>query len=60
VTFFLMRYESGEVGAIEEAMRIEVADARWLALDEAPRVLAHKGEREIAVKAAAMLSEQEL
>jgi hypothetical protein len=32
-------------------MRIEVAEARWLPLDEAPRLLAYGGEREMAAKA---------
>jgi 8-oxo-dGTP pyrophosphatase MutT (NUDIX family) len=60
VTFFLMRCDGGEVGVIEEAMRVEVADARWVMLAEAPQLLAHKGEREIAEKAQAVLAEQEL
>src|SRR4051812_46400 len=60
VTFFLMRHEDGEIGAIEEAMRVEVHEATWLPLDEAPRRLVHKGEREMAEKAAAMLAELEL
>jgi 8-oxo-dGTP pyrophosphatase MutT (NUDIX family) len=55
VTFFLMRYEDGEIGAIEEAMRVEVHEATWLRLDEAPRLLAHKGEQEMAAKAAALI-----
>jgi hypothetical protein len=32
-------------------MRFEVAEARWLPLDEAPALLAYKGEREMAAKA---------
>jgi hypothetical protein len=32
-------------------MRVEVADARWLPLEEAPRLLAYGGEREMAAKA---------
>jgi hypothetical protein len=32
-------------------MEIEVAEARWLPLDEAPRLLAYRGEREMAEKA---------
>ena len=32
-------------------MRVEVAEARWLPLAEAPRLLAYGGEREMAVKA---------
>ena len=37
VEWWLMRPLGGEIGVIEEAMRVEVADARWLPLDEAPR-----------------------
>ena len=36
---------------IEERMRVEVDEARWLPLDEAPRLLAYGGEREMARKA---------
>jgi 8-oxo-dGTP pyrophosphatase MutT (NUDIX family) len=51
VSFFLLRAGRGRIGAIEEAMRVEVAEARWLPLEEAPRLLAHGGEREMAAKA---------
>jgi hypothetical protein len=34
-------------------MRIEVAEARWLPLADAPRLLAYGGEREMAAKALA-------
>ena len=51
VSFFLLRAGRGRIGEIEAEMRIEVADARWLPLDEAPRLLAYGGEREMAVKA---------
>ncbi len=51
VSFYLLRAGRGRIGVIEEAMRIEVAEARWLPLDEAPSLLAYKGEREMAAKA---------
>jgi 8-oxo-dGTP pyrophosphatase MutT (NUDIX family) len=51
VSFYLLRAGRGRIGQIEEAMRIEVEEARWLPLDEAPRLLAYGGEREMAVKA---------
>jgi 8-oxo-dGTP pyrophosphatase MutT (NUDIX family) len=51
VSFFLLRAGRGRIGAIEEAMRVEVAEARWLPLADAPRLLAHGGEREMAAKA---------
>jgi 8-oxo-dGTP pyrophosphatase MutT (NUDIX family) len=51
VSFFLLRAGRGRIGEIEERMRIEVAEARWLPLEEAPRRLAYRGEREMAAKA---------
>ena len=56
VSFYLVRAGAGRIGEIEERMRIEVADARWLPLDEAPRLLAYGGEREMAKKALARLA----
>jgi 8-oxo-dGTP pyrophosphatase MutT (NUDIX family) len=51
VSFFLLRAGRGRIGEIDEAMQIEVAEARWLPLDEAPRLLSYDGERKMAVKA---------
>jgi 8-oxo-dGTP pyrophosphatase MutT (NUDIX family) len=51
VSFYLLRAGRGRIGQIEEAMRIELEEARWLPLDEAPRLLAYGGEREMAAKA---------
>jgi len=51
VSFYLLTAGAGRIGAIDEAMRIEVAEARWLPLDEAPRLLAYGGERQMAQKA---------
>ena len=51
VSFFLLRAGRGRIGAIEDAMRVEVADARWLPLEEAPTLLAYGGERQMAAKA---------
>jgi 8-oxo-dGTP pyrophosphatase MutT (NUDIX family) len=51
VSFFLFRYVSGRLGDIPAAHAHEVAEAGWLPLDEAPRLLAYKGEREMAAKA---------
>jgi 8-oxo-dGTP pyrophosphatase MutT (NUDIX family) len=56
VSFYLFRAGRGRLGEIEERMRIEVADARWLPLDEAPRLLAYGGERQMAAKALARLA----
>ena len=51
VSFYLLRAGRGRLGEIDDRMRIEVADVRWLPLDEAPRLLAYGGEREMAAKA---------
>ncbi len=51
VSFYLLRAGRGRIGDIEERMRIEVDEARWLPLEEAPRLLAYGGEREMVQKA---------
>jgi len=45
VSFFLLRYRSGSV---RDYQREEVDGAEWVPLEEAPRLLAYKGEREMA------------
>jgi 8-oxo-dGTP pyrophosphatase MutT (NUDIX family) len=57
VSFFLVRYEGGRLGDIPEEFRHEVADVRWLPLEDAPRLLAYGGERDMAKKALARLAE---
>lgn len=56
VSFYLLRAGRGRIGEIDEAMRIEVAEARWLPLAEAARFLAYKGEREMAERARVRLA----
>jgi 8-oxo-dGTP pyrophosphatase MutT (NUDIX family) len=51
VSFYLLRATRGRIDAIDERMRVEVAEARWLPLAEAPRLLAYRGEREMAARA---------
>lgn len=55
VSFFLLRYASGRIGELPPGMELEVAEARWLPLEDAPRLLAYGGEREMAEKALAEL-----
>ncbi len=55
VSFFLVRYRGGRLGDVPPAFRHEIDEVRWLPLDEAPRLLAYGGEREMARKAAAKL-----
>jgi len=56
VSFFLLRWRSGRIGELPAGMELEVAEARWLPLDEAPRLLAYGGERELAERAIAALA----
>ena len=55
VSFYLVRYEGGRLGDVPPEHAHEIADVRWLPLDDAPRLLAYKGEREMAEKALASL-----
>jgi 8-oxo-dGTP pyrophosphatase MutT (NUDIX family) len=55
VSFFLLRPVRGRLGDLPPGMEREVAEARWLPLDEAPRLLAYRGEREMAERALARL-----
>jgi 8-oxo-dGTP pyrophosphatase MutT (NUDIX family) len=55
VSFFLVRYQGGRLGVLPEGFRHEVAEARWLPLDEAPKLLAYGGERQMAEKALAFV-----
>ena len=56
VSFFLLRWHSGRIGELPPGMELEVAEARWLPLEDAPRLLAYGGEREMAKKALASLA----
>jgi 8-oxo-dGTP diphosphatase len=51
VSFFLLRYVRGRLGDLPPATAHEVAEARWLPLEEAPTLLAYQGEREMAERA---------
>jgi 8-oxo-dGTP pyrophosphatase MutT (NUDIX family) len=56
VSFYLLRYQRGRLGDLPAKFRHEVDEARWLPLEEAPRLLSYKGEREMAEKALALLN----
>ena len=58
VSFYLLRYRRGTIDRLPDAHRHEVAEARWLPLDEAPRLLAYRGEREMAGNAARVLESE--
>ena len=51
VSFFLLRYRRGHLSPDAS----EVDEARWLPLEDAPRLLAYGGERETAHRALAAL-----
>jgi len=51
VSFYLLRYHSGRINDITPAMRIEVARARWIRLEEASKLLAYGGEKQMARRA---------
>jgi 8-oxo-dGTP pyrophosphatase MutT (NUDIX family) len=52
VSFFLFRYRSGSVRDHDH----EVDSAEWVPLEDAPRLLAYKGEREMAEAALSRLA----
>ena len=57
VSFYLLSAGRGRLGEIEERLRVEVDEVRWLPLHEAPRLLAYGGEREMVEKARARFAE---
>ena len=56
VSFFLAHARGGRIGDVPAGMEVEVAQARWLPLSDGPALLAYKGEREMAAKAAETLA----
>jgi 8-oxo-dGTP pyrophosphatase MutT (NUDIX family) len=53
VSFYLLRYSRGRLGDLPPATAHEVAEVRWLPLEQGPKLLAYKGEREMAERALA-------
>lgn len=51
VSFYLLKYESGEIGDIRPDMRIEVKRAFWIPLSDAERKLTYRGERDAVRRA---------
>src|SRR6266700_5278479 len=47
VSFYLLRYEAGDIGDIAPDMRIEVKRALWIPLEGAERKLSYRGERDV-------------
>ncbi len=57
VSFFLLRAKGGRIGDLPPGMEIEVAEARWVPLEDAPALLSYGGEKEMALKAVEVLAE---
>lgn len=57
VSFFLMKYRSGQIDDVTAEMRHEVRRSFWLPLDEASSRLSYKGEKQIVEKAQAYVKE---
>jgi 8-oxo-dGTP pyrophosphatase MutT (NUDIX family) len=55
VSFYLLRYRRGRIGELPPGMALEVAEARWLPLEDGPRLLSYGGEREMVGKALEIL-----
>ena len=55
VSFFLVRYERGEIGDVPPEFAHEIEEARWLPLPDAVDQLAYKGERDMAREAVSRL-----
>jgi 8-oxo-dGTP pyrophosphatase MutT (NUDIX family) len=55
VSFYLLRYSGGRLGELPPRTADEVAEVRWLPLEEAPRLLAYGGERDMTAKALAVV-----
>jgi 8-oxo-dGTP pyrophosphatase MutT (NUDIX family) len=60
VSFFLLHAAGGRIGELPPGMEREVAEARWLPLAEASRLLAYRGEREMAELAFTILADEAL
>jgi 8-oxo-dGTP diphosphatase len=58
VRFWHMRPVGGRIGEIDPSMRVEVADARWVPLDDGVP-LAYRGERDLVVALLAELERQQ-
>jgi 8-oxo-dGTP pyrophosphatase MutT (NUDIX family) len=53
VSFYLFRYQSGQIDEIAPEMRIEVKRALWIALEDGARKLAYRGEKDMVRRAEA-------
>jgi 8-oxo-dGTP pyrophosphatase MutT (NUDIX family) len=56
VSFYLAFAQGGRIGALPAGAQAEVAEARWIPLEDAPRLLAYQGERAMAERASELLA----
>jgi 8-oxo-dGTP pyrophosphatase MutT (NUDIX family) len=57
VSFYLLLYRSGKLDNITPEMRVEVKRAFWVPLDEAPKAMSYKGERNVVKSALEYVAE---
>ena len=60
VSFYRFRYRRGRLGDLPAALAHEVDEVRWLPLEEAPSLLAYRGEREMAARVLAAVADEPL
>jgi len=60
VSFYLLVYQAGQIDDISEEMRVEVKRAVWIPLEEAPKRLAYKGEKQMVREALEYLGKHRL
>jgi 8-oxo-dGTP pyrophosphatase MutT (NUDIX family) len=60
VSFYLAQAREGRIGELPAGMEVEVAEARWLPLDDAGRLLAYGGERDMTAKAVEAVTDDPL
>jgi 8-oxo-dGTP pyrophosphatase MutT (NUDIX family) len=57
VSFYLLRYESGDIDCISNDMRIEVKRALWIPLESAYRKITYRGEKDMVRRAEAYVKD---
>jgi 8-oxo-dGTP pyrophosphatase MutT (NUDIX family) len=60
VSFYLLRYQSGQIDNISNDMRIEVKRALWIPLDGASRKIIYRGEKDMVRRAESYVRETPL
>lgn len=58
VSFYLLKYQSGEIDQLDPIMRREVDRARWIPLLEADSHLVYQGEKSMVAKARTLVENE--